>query len=371
MVTKTRLSILCFLLLAGPLLRAQVTVVSAALTAFNVTPASTCQVTLMNAQGETNVSLVATIHNSSGELLLEVRTLPFPVRAGVNVVQPQTLQFSSSTYAASPQGNFLQSQKQLPSGLFKHCVRVLNGGGEVDDEYCQDIEPDNNSFLSLVSPFDRDTIDSKTPVLTWTHSEPFNLLTPGESFRLVLVKLGVGQDPEAAVIANTPHFIHNNLFRHDLQYPFNAPALKEGETYAWQVQKMSAGGQGVIAKTEAWRFTVRRPAEAKDNKYSVLKKKPDAGYYLASNNKIFFCFDEAYGGGKIACMIYDERHKPVDPGPENEAQKEAGKPALEVKTNGYNRYEVDLDALDLKTGYYFLEVVNGKKEKYILKFYVE
>lgn len=362
---------MCFMLIAGSIAHAQVTVTSASLTPLNITPGSLCQVTLVNAQAATNVELRASVYNSAGELLLEVKTTPFNIRSGVNVIQPHTLSFTSVSYAPSTQGKFVQAQHQLPSGAFKHCVYVVNLGGETEDEYCQDIESDNNSFLNLVSPFDRDTIDTKTPLLTWTHSEPFNLLSPGESFRLVLVKLNADQDAESAVTANSPYFISNNLFRHELQYPFDAAALKEGETYAWQVQKLSAGGQGVVNKTEAWQFTVRKPKVIKDNKYAVLKKKPDAGFYTAANNKIFFRFDEEYKGTKVSCVIFDEKHRRIDPQPENEQKREEQQVAVEAKSEGYNQFEMDLNPLHLKRGFYMLEVRNEKNELFILKFYVD
>jgi hypothetical protein len=371
MTKKIRIPLICFLLFAGNLLRSQVTVTSTSLTPLNVTPASVCQVTLMNAQAATTIELRASVYNSAGELLLEVKTRTFNIQSGMNVIQAQSLAFSSVMYAASNQGRFVQAQHQLPSGAFKHCVHIINLGGEIDDEYCQDIESDNNSFLNLVSPFDHDTIDTKTPLLTWTHSEPFNLLSPGESFRLVLVKLNDGQDAEAAVTANSPYFISSNLFRHELQYPFDAKALKEGETYAWQVQKLSAGGQGIVNKTEAWQFTIHKPKVIADNKYAVLKKNPDAGFYTAANNKIFFRFDEEYKGTKISCVIYDNKHQKIDPQPENEQKKAEQQAAIEAKTEGYNQFEIDLDPLRLKNGFYMLEVRNEKNERFILKFYVD
>lgn len=371
MTTKKCITLICFLLFAGSIIHSQVIVTSASLTPLNITPGSLCQVTLVNSQATTNVALRASVYNSAGELLVEVKTAAFTIQQGVNIIQPQTLGFISVEYAPSAQGKFVQGQHQLPSGAFKHCVHVVDLGGELEAEYCQDIESDINSFLNLVSPFDRDTIDTKTPLLTWTHSEPFNLLSPGESFRLVLVKLNDGQEPQAAVTANPPYFIANNLFRHELQYPFNATALKEGETYAWQVQKLSAGGQGVVNKTEAWQFTVRKPKIVKDNKYAVLKKKPDAGFYTAANNKIFFRFDEEYKGTKVSCVIYDSKHIRIEPQPENEQKRAEKQAAVEAKSEGYNQFEMDLNPLHLNTGYYTLEVRNEKNELFILKFYVD
>lgn len=357
--------------LCSGMLSAQVSVTGSTLTPYVVTPSTICNVTLLNSQAETSVSMEVTISNSAGEVLLRVRTGSFRVGNGVTVVQPSMFTITQTTFSASTQATFIQSNKQLPSGIFKHCVHVLNASGETDDEFCQDLESDNNSFLNLVYPADRDTIETTTPILTWIHSEPFNLLTPGESFRIVLVKLNAGQDAEGAVASNQPLAILPNLFRHDVQYPFDAAKLVEGQTYAWQVQKMAAGGQSIIAKTESWQFTIKSNVPVAENKYAVLKKKPDGGFYTAANNKLFFRFEEDYRGDKLNCVIYDEKHQAINPAPENEGKKAENESGVEVKNNGLNRFEIDLDALHLKTGFYYLEVKNEKNELFVLKFYVE
>lgn len=350
---------------------AQISVSSASLQSFNITPITICQSVLVNPGSEANVTLKAQLFNTAGQELLSVTTQPILVRTGINSLQPGQIQTASVVYGSNAQAGYVQSQHQLPSGIFRHCITVFGPGGEPQDEFCQEIESSATSFLNLVSPFDGDTLDTPTPILNWTHSESFSLLAPGESFSIVLVKMNTDQNPEAAVLANVPYYTINNVLRHDLQYPFDAPALKAGETYAWQVQKYAAAGQGVIAKSEAWKFTVRTEKIVPDQKYAVLKRKPDAGYYFAANDKIFFRFDEPYAGTKLACRILDEKQHEILPVMENEEKSENGSESGNLKSTGYNRYEMDLSVYRLKTGYYYLEVVNEKKDKYILKFYVE
>jgi hypothetical protein len=352
-------------------LGAQVSVSSASLQSFNVTPITVCQAVLMNSGGETSVKIKAQVFNSAGQELLTVTTAPIVVRTGMNSLQPSQIQTASVVYGSNAQAGYVQTQHQLPSGVFRHCITVFAGGGEPQDEYCQELESSATSFLNLVSPFDGDTLDASTPVLNWTHSESFSLLAPGESFVIVIAKMSKDQDAEAAVTANIPHYQMRNVLRHDIQYPADAPALKVGETYAWQVQKFAAGGQGVIAKSEAWKFTIREEKVVPDQKYAVLKRKPDAGYYFAANDKIFFRFDEPYAGAKLKCRILNEKQEELLPVMENEENREKGAETENLKTTGYNRFEMDLSPYNLKTGYYYLEVMNEKNEKYILKFYVE
>ena len=114
---------------------AQVTVTGSSLTPYVVTPTTICNVTLLNSQTETMISLDASVYNSAGEMLLHVRTNPFRAANGVTVVQGSMFSILETNYGTGSQAAFLQAQKQLPSGMFKHCVHVINGGGETEDEW--------------------------------------------------------------------------------------------------------------------------------------------------------------------------------------------------------------------------------------------
>jgi hypothetical protein len=160
--------------------------------------------------------------------------------------------------------------------------------------------------------------------------------------------------------------IKNYLTTHNLQYPYDAKALIYGGRYAWQVQKIANGI--VTNKTEAWEFVIRNSPLQVENKYTPLKKVLDAGYYTASNNKIFFKFNEEYASDKISIKIYDSKRELVKPKAKNEDVKKSD---FNYKQNGYNRYEINLDELNVEKGFYILETKNGRGEVFLLKFYVQ
>ncbi|MEY4573767.1 MAG: hypothetical protein RLZ10_3073 [Bacteroidota bacterium] len=366
--SKFHLMFLSIILITN--LNAQVSIINASINSFNITGTSICQVTLMNSSTEMSVILDAKLYNSAGEIILESKTMEFTVRPGLNAGNTLAFSLEHSNFGTSAQAQFIQTNHSLSSGIYKYCVNLtIVSSGEISDEYCEDLESQFSEYLYLVSPTDKDVIEEKNPLLIWTHSEPFNILAQGEYFRMIVVELSKEQDAEAGVTNSIPVFYKNYVSSHSVQYPIDATPLEEGKRYGWQVQKMSNGT--VINKTESWEFTINKKIEPTENKYAVLKKKLDGGFYTAENNKVFFRFNESYISGDLTCRILDESRNPVKPLVKNETDKKEASERVNIKTNGVNLFEIDLTELDIKKGYYQLEVKNSKKEKYLLKIYVD
>lgn len=347
---------------------AQVSILNTNLNSLNVTPESMCQVNIMNGTtSEMQVTLEAKLLNSVGENILTVKTNPFDLVTGMNNGFQLSYTIQSSIYSGSGQAQYIRTTHTLPSGNFKYCVSVvsLEGG----DDYCEDMVSDISSFLNLVYPYDKDTIDTQYPLLTWAHSEPFNILATGEYFRMIVVELGSDQSAEAGILANNPVYYKNYLATHQQQYPFDAKELEDGKRYGWQVQKISNGT--VIDKTESWEFTLRKTTLKPDNKYATLKKKHDGTFYIAENDKIYFRFEESYVSGELKCRILDEKRNEIKPEVTNEKSVQVKEGEVNIKSAGANYYQIDLNDLKLKPGYYELEVTNTKKEKYLLRFQIE
>lgn len=346
---------------------AQLSVVNVQLTAYNVTPEAMIAATLSNAGAAEQVTLVSRLYNMDGEALLTVRSGVFPAKQGMNAPFDGGRKVADAQYSSSKQGEYIRTAHALPSGTFRICIDLIRSGTqEISDQFCDELESDFNQYLYLVFPADKDTVESKTPLLMWTHNEPFSLLAQGEYYRMIVTEMKDRQKPEEAITVNPPVMTKNFLTTHNLQYPYDAPQLAEGGHYAWQVQKVS---NGVITnKTEAWEFFIRKAPELKEIKYTPLKKVLDGSYYPAVNNKIYFSFNEAYASDKLNCAIYNSRRELISVKSHNENVKDA---PLNFKMNGYNRYEIDLNELGIKPGYYTLEVRNEKNELFLLTFYAQ
>jgi hypothetical protein len=337
-------------------------------TAQNITSSSLFALAVINTgtspiQAIVNVSLV----NSAGEIICSGKSSPFTLDRGLNRLSATRMGISEFAYGSSSQANFVRISHGLPSGQYEYCATVsIMSGGESGDKYCEQIESNVSSFLDLVSPFDKEEIETKNPVLIWTHSEPFSLLSKGESFRIVLAEINEGQNADAAVIANSPMFFRENLLTHQIAYPGDAPLLVPEKKYAWQVQKMLAGT--IIQKTEAWEFHLKPPPPPVEHQFVVLSNSSEIGYYTPINSMIYFSFDEPYASGLTDCAIYSADRIKVIPGARGD--RENANSETDVKAMGDNRFVIDLKSFHLKSGLYTLEVKNLKNETQMLKFYV-
>lgn len=364
---KKYLSLITGLVLLLGSVNAQISVIGTQVQHFNITANSLLEVSLMNAGQQQQVIIESKLFNSGNELLMSVRSAPFTLKNGLNTPATVSRQAASLEYGNNNQVNHIKTFHTLPGGLFKLCVNVISSPSmESVDDFCDEIESDLSQFLYLVSPPDKDTLPTAQPLLLWTHSEPFGILGQGEYFRMIVAELNKDQLPEEGILSNSPLLMKNYLTTHEVQYPMDAKTLESGKRYGWQVQKMA--NDIVLNKTEAWEFTLRVDKPVKDNKYSVLRKTLDAGYYKVENNKIFFRFDEEYATGNISSVIYNSQRQAVKPVVKTDEIKNG---AYNIKQNGYNRYEINLDKLNMMSGFYTLEVNNEKGELFLLKFYVE
>ncbi|HTA63067.1 MAG TPA: hypothetical protein VK835_11455 [Bacteroidia bacterium] len=318
----------------------------------------------MNNKEPIEVVMEAKIISPQNGVIMDVVSAPFFLKKGMIVTSQLNMSVVSVNYASNDQGNFLKTSHTLPSGKYSYCAVIR--ATDVNDEYCTDLEADNSSFLFLVYPPDKDEIETKYPVLVWTHSDPFSINTQSEFYRMVVVDLKKDQSPEGAVNTNVPVYMKNYLTSHQVQYPIDAKELQAGNNYAWQVQKIYNGA--ISNKTEAWEFKLKAPEPIKENKYAVMKKTLDGAFYKAENNKIYFRFDEGYANNDVYYKILDDKQQVVS----TQKSKEKGdRVKMEAVKTGYNQFMIDLSQYKMSPGIYVLEVNNEKKEVYKLKFEAE
>jgi len=365
---KKKFKLSLWFALFATILRAQVSVINLQLMPYNVTPDGLLAASIMNNGNAQQVQLVSKLYNFNNELLITVKSNSFNLKQGLNSPFDGSRKVASAEYTSSQQSNHLKTTHSLPSGVFKVCVSVIQTiNSEIVDEFCDEIESNFNQYLYLVSPTDKDTVETTKPLLIWAHSEPFNILSQGEYYRMIVTEIKDKQSAEEAVTINTPLMAKSYLTTHSLQYPYDAKELKEGNHYAWQVQKLA---NGVITnKTEAWEFIVRKKPEDKEIKYVAMRQKIDASYYTAYNGKVYFKYIEEYGSlGDISAILKSDSGKeyPMEINKDENSKSSSTK----IKTVGDNRFILDLNGENLKPGYYVLQIKNEKKELYYLKIYL-
>ncbi|MFN4233844.1 MAG: hypothetical protein ACK4IK_03455 [Bacteroidia bacterium] len=347
---------------------AQVSIISGFSFNAGVTPEQMLWVNINNMEKNGTAIINAEIKNMAGVRLIEVVSSPFSLSTGVNNFIGKSLPIQRVVYANNPQANFIKTTGMLPSGAYVYCVRLTHhSSSDVLDEYCEDFISSFNPYINLISPFDKDTIATKYPLLTWVHSEPFDLLSPNEFFKLKVCEIKKGQSAETAISTNVPVYFKNHLTSHFVQYPTDAIDLEDGKSYAWQVQRISQNN--VITQTEVWSFVLKaEPDKDKDLKYVVLNKSV-SNQRINVYEKLYFRYDEIYSGSSILCNIYNEKNELLKPELTKDSNEEISnnknnKNDLNTKSIGYNAYEFDIRKYNLKPGYYKIEIINEKKEKY-------
>jgi hypothetical protein len=250
--------------------------------------------------------------------------------------------------------------------VFRICVEVVCLNGNEPNEFCDEIQSDLNQYLYLVYPADKEVISTTSPVLSWSHSEPFNVLSTGEFFRITVAEIKNNQSPEEAISINSPVMLKDYVNVHNLQYPYEAKPLEKGKRYAWQVTKLGNGT--VLNKTETWEFKIAGADPKSTAMYTSVRKELDGGFYKVQDNKVFFKFQEDYNGGLVTCMIYDDNRNLIEVKATNASAK---KNLANYKQHGLNEYEIDLNDYDVSKGFYVLEVKNSQNELFFLKFYIE
>jgi hypothetical protein len=353
--------------------KAQINILNITVQPFNLAPEALLNVNIMNNDGEKQAQLITQLFNSNNTSVLTVKSQPFKLLKGLNSANSGSRKVALVEYAGSTQGNYLKSTHNLPSGRYKVCSTLLiENGSDIVDDFCEELEADFNQYLYLVSPLNEDTIDTKNPVLLWTHSEPFSILNQGESYRMVVTEMKKDQAADEAITVNTPAMVKNYLREHELQYPFDARELKDGAKYAWQVQKLSDGV--VINKTEAWVFNLRQLNELKSLKYVALKNQLDGSYYNAYNGLVYFKYVEEYKTqGQLKFTLTNNKLEAMEVQLKKDQEKVKGKQAAaesELKITGDNLYELSLNTKKLNSGFYTLEVKNEKNESFYLKIFL-
>lgn len=222
--------------------------------------------------------------------------------------------------------------------------------------------------ISLVTPYDTDTIETTYPLFTWFYmgADMGNIRT---YYRIIIVELNKDQSPEAGIVVNQPLVKMDHLNGTQLIYPYDAKELEYGHRYGWQIQKVK--NNIIVDKSEAWEFTLVLPIEPQHYKYATLNTKGDGLEYEAADGKIYFKMEEKYSSNKLEYFIYDENRKIVNVDIlDDGSQDEKTSASNSIKKNGANFYEIDLGK-GAKPGNYKLIVLDGRKNKFSLNFQIK
>ncbi len=128
--------------------------------------------------------------------------------------------------------------------------------------------------------------------------------------------------------------------------------LADEVTASYSILSYGSSDNATVALRPSLVLTINRPTQP----LAILKKILDGDYYQTNYNRLKFSIDGDYSNSVMNYTIYNSSRTPYTSLPINS----------NVLKNGDNRFEIDITSLN--SGYYVLEVLNQKKEKYLLQF---
>ena len=206
-----------------------------------------------------NVLLTYRVTDQAGRLLASGRSTPQAIPPGPPTVITDFVDVSGTSQHDQALEAQMRRTGRLPEGENTACVAVTDEGGFVLAQDCQTFSVVYPDPPSLVGPLDGQALASATPVFQWTP------LRVPPSFQLTYVvrlsEVLPGQTPLQALEADIPVF-ETTTFGTSLPYPADAPALQQGQEYAWRVQALDQNGYAASAgegRSDVWTFQLGEP----------------------------------------------------------------------------------------------------------------
>ncbi|MFD0794728.1 DUF928 domain-containing protein [Mucilaginibacter litoreus] len=210
---------------------------------------------LINQNTAVRAQVTITVNERRAGTVLRVRTPEFTVTSGstylsANIARSSTVQFSQDKI-----GNLIARSRTFPQGDYDYCFTVKIAGSDLPpDDQCFSYTLEPFADMSLIEPFNGESICEKRPLMTW---QPLLPVVPGASYQLVLAEVKRGQSPTEALNYNLPVINQRNLYAPMLPYPSIAPELVSSKKYAWQVTAYK--DQTILSRSDVWQFTLNCP----------------------------------------------------------------------------------------------------------------
>jgi hypothetical protein len=311
-----------------------------------------------------NVIFNGRIKDASGQTVVEFKSHEATLNLGATIFSPQNISFSETQYFNNDIAEIEASSGSYPSGNYSICIWATcttpdcNGTGSDNVSHlepkCLQIHIENPTPLLLATPENESEIESTRPLYTWIPPSPV-AGSASLNYTMILVELLDGQSKADALTQNRPLIELEGIDNPALMHPSDIPELEKGKWYAWQVQAYV--GKTPVAKSEQWKFKVKKE-EKKKEKPTYVKLKTDDKNIYPVKEVLNITYLEEY-----VPQVLDLRILSLD-------GKEVYRNLKDYKTDrGENIYSIELSSLKLEVGVvYELIVRNINQELYTLRF---
>lgn len=282
-----------------------------------------------------NLLAKVTIRVRQGSMnVVTVIMAPFQLHPGQNEINKSAYSTARFAFGNNNYGLMVSQTGRFLEGEYEYCFEV-----DVSESKDPRLPPVfENCFthlllprtpLLLINPVDGDEICNRRPQFIWQPPMP---LPADARFRLLLTEVKDRQDIVEAITYNPPIINQANIPGNTLFYPSNAPELKEGQKYAWQVTVYVA--KTILTRSEVWTFIHKcqdPKREITPDSYRELKE-VDGGDFYVADTWLRFSLNNPYAAGELNYSItaMDASGKTVK-----------GLPNLKLAA-GLNKYEIDL-----------------------------
>jgi hypothetical protein len=307
-----------------------------------------------NYQKSFSASIEVNITDFNNNNVITVLSSKFNMEPGANLLNDKNLNARKTSWGNNEVAKFTEINSYLLAGKYQICFHLIpHAYLEGPETFCDEIESSVISYLNLVFPADKDSIEMTRPVLYWNHSEGVTVNNAKEFYRIVVAEQKKGETPEQALLKNLPVFQRDFLSTHEVNYPSEIDELERGKTYAWHVLKLA--NTAVINKSEAWQFTVKEIKIPNSIEFIMLAKNSEKNVYTIEDGLLNIRIDEPSINRMMNYIIIDKTNKTVYDSQKNKA-------SITIKS-GYNEVKIDLNKIHLKDGAYIFETVNSQNEK--------
>ncbi|MBS1663439.1 MAG: hypothetical protein JST68_20520 [Bacteroidetes bacterium] len=189
--------------------------------------------------------------------VMTARTRAVFLTKGTTVVTPREVAPVRYDYL-SPAFTDRDPNGFLPAGNYKACYTVITSdkGAAALAEECIPIEVQPLSPPQLVTPADKDTIQTPYPQFSWIPPAPLNIFS-NLNFDLIMVEVLPGQATNEAIQQNIPVYTMSRYKDMVHLYPASGRRLDTGRVYAWRIIAKNEGE--FIDESDVWTFRLATP----------------------------------------------------------------------------------------------------------------
>lgn len=187
------------------------------------------------------VHMIVTIEEDETGLVFHGTSAIFEVPPGVSIPDYQDLEPFDIEYTDPVLEDYVIQTNSLPGGDYVVCILLVEAEmGEEAGYNCLPHSVFHPSAPMLVYPADGDVVHEPAPLIVWLPPSPYPMVEL--SYTLRMVEVLEGQLSYEAMQSNPAFFEDMEVMENTYMYPAHAASMKDGQTYALQVQALMAGG---------------------------------------------------------------------------------------------------------------------------------